>query len=51
MCLGVLVVHSRLRAGLCPRCEHDLAGLREPRCPERGAEFRGQDVGLGVPGG
>jgi hypothetical protein len=30
----------RLGAGLCPRCEYNLKGLTEPRCPE---------CGLGIP--
>ena len=30
---------ARLRAGLCPRCEYNLTGLPEPRCPECGTEF------------
>ncbi|MCH7813117.1 MAG: hypothetical protein IID40_03760 [Planctomycetes bacterium] len=27
---------ARLRAGLCPRCEYNLKGLTEARCPECG---------------
>ena len=30
---------ARLHAGLCPRCEYNLTGLPEPRCPECGTEF------------
>lgn len=30
---------NRLRAGLCPRCEYDLTGLTEARCPECGIDL------------
>ncbi|MHC4443355.1 MAG: hypothetical protein ACYTF1_17225 [Planctomycetota bacterium] len=33
---------ERLRAGLCPRCEYNLTGLPEARCPECGVEFDGR---------
>lgn len=29
----------RLRAGLCPRCEYNLTGLTEARCPECGIDL------------
>lgn len=36
---------SRLSAGLCPRCEYNLKGLTEPRCPECGMGFPASVLG------
>lgn len=37
---------ARLSAGLCPRCEYNLTGLQEPRCPECGATFDARALGV-----
>lgn len=37
---------ARLGAGLCPRCEYNLTGLPEPRCPECGAAFDARALGV-----